>query len=163
MTTVALTVIALAATAAPAHADATVRDNQVSLSVTGKGLMVRHAGGWIDHLGTGVRARLCTTGPGGRRHILTRWKDATPLTSGLARVSMADWKLNRRFGAGTWLCIEFNHTDGTPCAPHPALTAPRLRECAEKLFLNPKGQFSAVSCPMATRRAQPGAGSLIMC
>ncbi|MET7684516.1 hypothetical protein [Streptomyces sp. NPDC005423] len=116
MITAALAVLALVATAAPAHADATVRDSQVNLSVMGKGLMARHAGGWIDHLGTGVRARLYTTGPGGRRHVLTRWKDATPLTYGLARMSTVDWKLNRRFGAGTWLCIEFNHADGTPCA-----------------------------------------------
>ncbi|MFJ4633557.1 hypothetical protein [Streptomyces sp. NPDC088847] len=115
MITAALAALALAATAAPAHADATVKDGKVSLSVKGHGLTVRRAGGWIDSLGTGIRARLYTVDHG-ERHILTRWKDATPITYGTVRMSSVDWPLNRRFRAGTWLCIEFHHTDGAPCA-----------------------------------------------
>ncbi|MFJ3899651.1 hypothetical protein [Streptomyces sp. NPDC090083] len=116
MITAALAALALAATTAvPAHADATVRDGKVSLSVKGHGLSVRRAGGWINSLGTGVRARLYTVDHG-QRHTLTRWRDVTPLTYGTTRMSTVDWTLNRRFRAGAWLCIEFHHTDGTPCA-----------------------------------------------
>lgn len=115
MITAALAVLALAVTVVPAHADATVKDGKVSLSVKGHGLTVKRAGGWTDSLGTGVRARLYTVRQG-ERHILTRWKDATPITYGAVRMSNIDWKLNRRFPTGTWLCIEFNHADGAPCA-----------------------------------------------
>ena len=115
MITAALAALALAATAAPAHADATVKDGKVSLSVKGHGLTVRRAGGWIDGLGTGVRARLYAVDHG-ERHTLTRWKDATPITYGAVRMSNVDWKLSRRFEAGTWLCIEFHNVSGAPCA-----------------------------------------------
>lgn len=111
MITAALSGLVLAAaTAVPAHAD-----GKVSVSVKGHGLTVRRAGGWVDSLGTGVRARLYTVDHG-QRHTLTRWKDATPLTYGAVRMSSVDWTLGRRFPAGTWLCIEFHHTDGAPCA-----------------------------------------------
>ena len=67
--TAVLTVLALAATAAPAHADATVKEGKVSLSVKGHGLTVRRVGGWIDSLGTGVRVRLYIVDHGERRRF----------------------------------------------------------------------------------------------
>ncbi|MER6405931.1 hypothetical protein ABT269_20835 [Streptomyces viridosporus] len=69
----------------------------------------------MDDHGTGVRARLYTVYKGQRSH-LTRWKDATPVSAGMPKFSSADWKLNRTFRDGTWLCIQFNQAPGTPCA-----------------------------------------------
>ncbi|MGV4892159.1 hypothetical protein ACSR0Z_37540 [Streptomyces viridosporus] len=34
----------------------------------------------------------------------------------MTKFSSADWKLNRTFRDGTWLCIQFNQAPGTPCA-----------------------------------------------
>ncbi|WP_329550501.1 hypothetical protein [Streptomyces sp. NBC_00696] len=105
MTTAALAVLALAATAVPAHADATVKDGRVGLSVKGHGLSVRRAGGWIDSPGIGVRARLYTVHQGERR-TFTRWKDTTPIIHGAVRVASVEWELGRRFTSGTRLCIK---------------------------------------------------------
>jgi hypothetical protein len=115
--TAAVSVFALAVmgSGAPAHADATVREGKVGLSVTGRGLRVQQAGGWMDGHGTDVRARLYTVYKGARTDV-TRWKAATPRTVGITRFSTVDWKLNRRFTHGTWLCIQFNRTGGAPCA-----------------------------------------------
>jgi hypothetical protein len=108
--------LALSGAATPAHADATVEDGKVGLIVKGKGLKVNRAGGWMDGHGTGVRARLYAVYQGSRTDV-TGWKDATPVTAGLTRFSDVDWNLKgRTFRHGTWLCIEFNKTDHTPCA-----------------------------------------------
>ncbi|KUO19163.1 hypothetical protein [Streptomyces dysideae] len=116
LTTVAVVFLSLACATAPAHADASVKDGKVGLSVKGKGLSVKQAGGWMDGHGTGVRARLYTVYKGQRADI-TRWKEATPVTAGTTQFSNVDWNLNgRSFRNGTWLCIEFNKVDGTPCA-----------------------------------------------
>jgi hypothetical protein len=72
--------LALAGTVSPAHADATIEDGKVGLNVTGHGLSVQRAGGWMDGHRTGVRGRLYTVYQG-ERTTLTRWKDATPARS----------------------------------------------------------------------------------
>ncbi|MEV5348935.1 hypothetical protein [Streptomyces achromogenes] len=117
MSTPALLALALLCPAVPAHADATKVAGNVGLSVTGRGLSVQRAGGWMDGHDTGVRARLYTVYKGGRTD-LTRWKDATPRTVGIRRFSdVEDWNLRgRRFRNGTWLCIQFNASDSSPCA-----------------------------------------------
>ncbi|MFF3911037.1 hypothetical protein ACFYZJ_34965 [Streptomyces sp. NPDC001848] len=116
MTTAAVVFLSLACSIAPAHADATIEKGKVGLSVTGKGLSVKRAGGWMDGHGTGVRALLYTVYKGERTDI-TRWKDATPITAGMTKFSSVDWNLKgRRFQNGTWLCIQFNQADDTPCA-----------------------------------------------
>ena len=114
--TVAVVLLSLTCATAPAHADATIEKGKVGLSVTGKGLSVKRAGGWMDGHGTGVRARLYTVYKG-EETDLTGWKDATPVTAGVTQFSSADWNLKgRSFGDGTWLCIQVNRADGTPCA-----------------------------------------------
>lgn len=116
MTAVAVAFLSLACATAPAHANATVTDGKVGLSVKGNGISVKRAGGWMDGHGTGVRARLYTVYQGSRTDI-TKWKDATPITAGMTKFSMVDWNLKgRRFQDGTWLCVEFSKADGTPCA-----------------------------------------------
>ena len=116
MMTAAVALLFLACATAPAHADATVTDGKVGLSVKGKGLSVKRAGGWMDGHGTGVRARLYTV-YSGERNDLTAWKDATPVTVGMTKFSDVDWNLKgRSFPDGSWLCIEFNRADGAPCA-----------------------------------------------
>ncbi|MFF4501599.1 hypothetical protein [Streptomyces sp. NPDC001401] len=116
MMAAAVAFLSLVCATAPAHADASVKDGKVGLSVKGNGLAVKQAGGWMDGHGTGVRARLYTVYKGERASI-TRWKDATPVTAGTTKFSNVDWNLTgRRFRNGTWLCIEFNSADGTPCA-----------------------------------------------
>ncbi|MFJ2885486.1 hypothetical protein ACIO53_05560 [Streptomyces sp. NPDC087305] len=88
----------------------------MSVSVKGSGLSVRHAGGWMDGHGTGVRARLYTVYQGSRTD-LTRWKDATPRTVGMTQFSDVDWNLHgKRFSIGTWLCVQFKNFDDQPCA-----------------------------------------------
>ncbi|MGW1026739.1 hypothetical protein ACWD4J_24115 [Streptomyces sp. NPDC002577] len=70
----------------------------------------------MDGHGTGVRARLYTVYNGVRNDV-TKWKDATPIPAGMTKFSHVDRNLRgRTFRHGTWLCIEFNKTDGTPCA-----------------------------------------------
>jgi hypothetical protein len=116
MMTAAAAFLFLAGASAPAQADATVTEGKVGLSIQGDGLSVKRAGGWMDGHGTGVRARLYTVYKGKRTDI-TKWKDATPVTAGATKLSNVDWNLKRRsFRNGTWLCIEFNSADGTPCA-----------------------------------------------
>ncbi|MFE2972393.1 hypothetical protein ACFXKC_54425 [Streptomyces sp. NPDC059340] len=116
MITGTVTALSLVCLTAPAQADATITEGKVSVSVKGTGLSVRRAGGWMDGLGTGVRARLYTVYQGSRTD-LTKWKDATPRTAGMTQFSDADWNLHgRRFTNGTWLCIEFNKSDDEPCA-----------------------------------------------
>ncbi|MGW0885908.1 hypothetical protein [Streptomyces sp. NPDC002671] len=112
----AVLTLALMCTGSPVHADATKTDGRVGLSVKGHGLSVKRAGGWMDGHGTGVRARLYTVYQGDRTD-LTRWKDTTPRTVGISKFSDVDWNLKgRKFPNGTWLCIQFNRADGTPCA-----------------------------------------------
>ncbi|GGZ92305.1 hypothetical protein GCM10010344_70030 [Streptomyces bluensis] len=116
MMTAAAAFLFLACAAVPANADATVTEGKVGLSVKGKGLSVKRAGGWMDGHGTGVRGRLYTVYRGERTDI-TRWKDATPVTAGRTKLSSVDWNLKgRSFRDGTWLCIQVNRADGTPCA-----------------------------------------------
>ncbi|MCG0065982.1 hypothetical protein L0F81_22240 [Streptomyces tricolor] len=112
---VSVLVLAVVGSGAPAHADATVHEGKVGLSVKGQGLRVQRAGAWMDGHGRGVRARLYTVYEGTRTD-LTRWQDATPRSVGISRFSDVGWKLNRRFRHGTWLCVEFNRADGAPCA-----------------------------------------------
>ena len=118
--TVAAAALSLACLTAPAQADATITEGKVSLSVKGSGQSVRHAGGWMDGHGTGVRARLYTVYQGSRTD-LTRWRDATPRTFGMTQFSDVDWNLHgRHFRNGTWLCLQFNKSDDEPCAKiHP--------------------------------------------
>ncbi|WP_033328669.1 hypothetical protein [Streptomyces yerevanensis] len=116
MMTAAAAFLFLACATVPAHADARVTDGKVGLSVKGEGLSVKRAGGWMEGHGTGVRARLYTVYKGQRTDI-TRWKDATPVTAGMTKFSKVDWNLKgRSFWDGTWLCVQFNKTDGAPCA-----------------------------------------------
>ncbi|MFJ2598738.1 hypothetical protein [Streptomyces erythrochromogenes] len=115
----ALTAAALVFAAAPAHADAKASDGRVGLSVRGKALRVTSVGAHMDGHGTGVRARLITYTPEGYRSELTGWKDATPVSAALTRMSMVSWKWagkGRAFEHGTKLCVEFNIVAGEPCA-----------------------------------------------
>ncbi|MCL7377015.1 hypothetical protein [Streptomyces sp. 35G-GA-8] len=108
--------LALVGVTTPAHADATVEEGKVGLTVKGKGLVVNRAGGWVDGHGTGVEARLYRVYKGGRSNI-TGWKDATPVSVGMTRFSDVNWNLKgRKFPDGTWLCIEFNKDGDSPCA-----------------------------------------------
>ncbi|MFH9964879.1 hypothetical protein ACH4PR_26375 [Streptomyces mirabilis] len=112
----AAALLALAGPASSAHADATIQKGKVGLSVKGRGLSVNRAGGWMDGHGTGVQARLYTVYMGGRTDITT-WKDVTPVSAGMTKFSNVDWNLKgKTFRGGTWLCIQFNKTDDTPCA-----------------------------------------------
>lgn len=89
---------------------------KVGLSVKGKGLSVNRASGWMDGHVTGVEARLYTVYKGGRSNI-TDWKDTTPVSPAMTQFSNVDWNLKgRTFPNGNWLCIEFDHTDDSPCA-----------------------------------------------
>ncbi|MGN5392566.1 hypothetical protein [Streptomyces sp. JL7001] len=103
---------------APAHADAKTKDGKVGLSVYGTGLRVDSVGAHIDGHGTGVRARLITYTPQGYRSELTGWKDATPISAALTKMSMVSWKWKggKKFSHNTKLCVEFNHAQGEPCA-----------------------------------------------
>ncbi|MFE4205449.1 hypothetical protein ACFRSX_31060 [Streptomyces goshikiensis] len=105
-------------TAVPAHADATARDGRIGLSVRGKGLTVTRASGHLDGHGTGVRARLIGYTPAGYRSELTGWKDATPVSAAMTKISAVgwEWKGGRRFADGSKLCVEFNSVEGEPCA-----------------------------------------------
>ncbi|MFD9297728.1 hypothetical protein ACFWB1_21845 [Streptomyces goshikiensis] len=102
----------------PAYADAKAKDGKVGLSVKGRGLRVDRVGGAMDGHGTGVRARLITYTPEGYRSELTGWRDATPVTAALTKLSTVGWrwKGGREFADGTRLCIEFNLVQGEPCA-----------------------------------------------
>ncbi|MFE2857381.1 hypothetical protein ACFXJO_40470 [Streptomyces lavendulae] len=113
-----LTAAALVFAAAPAHADAKASDGKVGLSVRGKGLRVDDVGAHMEGHGTGVRARLITYTPQGYRSELTGWKDATPVTAALTKLSSVGWtwKGGKRFPGGTKLCVEFNIVPGEPCA-----------------------------------------------
>lgn len=114
--TPAVLALALVCTGPSAHADTTKMDGKVGLIVKGRGLSVKRVGGWMEGHGTGVRARLYTVHQG-RRTDITRWKDATPRSVGLDKFSDVHWDLKgRRFASGTWLCVQFNQADGTPCA-----------------------------------------------
>ncbi|MFF9220782.1 hypothetical protein [Streptomyces viridosporus] len=115
ITTTALVLGMVLLTRTPAQTDARVKDGTVGLSVKGKGLRVKAVGGWMDGHGTGVRARLYTVYKGQSSNV-TRWKDATPVSAGMPKFSSTDWKLNRSFRDGTWLCIQFTQAPGTPCA-----------------------------------------------
>ncbi|MCT9114206.1 hypothetical protein N4G69_53795 [Streptomyces mirabilis] len=111
-----MTALSLVCLPASAQADATITEGKVSVSVKGTGLSVSRAGGWMDGLGTGVRARLYTVYQGSRTD-LTKWKDATPRTAGMTQFSDVDWNLHgKRFTHGTWLCIQFNKSDDAPSA-----------------------------------------------
>lgn len=114
----ALTAAALVLAAAPAHADAKAKDGKLGLSVYGKGLRVDEVGAHMEGHGTGVRARLITYTPKGYRSELTGWKDATPVSAAMTRLSMVGWtfKGGRKFAQGTKLCVEFNVVQGEPCA-----------------------------------------------
>ncbi|MGW7043253.1 hypothetical protein ACWGDT_11110 [Streptomyces avermitilis] len=96
MITGTVTALSQVCLTAPAQADATMTEGKVSVSVKGSGLSVRRARGWMDGLGTGVRARLYTVFQGSRAD-LTKWKDATPRTAGMTPFSDVDWNLH---GAG---------------------------------------------------------------
>ncbi|MEW2374250.1 hypothetical protein AB0940_33585 [Streptomyces sp. NPDC006656] len=113
-----MTAAALLLSAAPAHANARAQDGKVHLWVQGKGLRVDDASGFIDGHGTGVRGRLITYTPEGYRSALTGWKDATPVTAALTKISDVGWtfKGGKKFTKGTKLCIEFNVVQGEPCA-----------------------------------------------
>ncbi|MFJ2171251.1 hypothetical protein [Streptomyces griseofuscus] len=111
-----LLALALMGTPAPAHADATKTDGKVGLTVTGHGLQVQQAGGWVDGHPKGARARLYTVYQGVRDE-LTGWKKATPESMGITKLSAVTWHLKgRKFPQGSWLCIQFADTDGAPCA-----------------------------------------------
>ncbi len=75
-----------------------------------------------DGHGTGVRARLITYTPKGYRSELTGWKDATPVTAAMTKLSTVGWKWKggkkggKKFPHGTKLCVEFNVVQGEPCA-----------------------------------------------
>ncbi|MFK0238616.1 hypothetical protein [Streptomyces vinaceus] len=114
----ALTAAALVFAAAPAHADARAKDGKVGLSVYGKGLRVDEVGAHMEGHGTGVRARLITYTPKGYRSELTGWKDATPVSAAMTKLSTVGWtfKGGRKFAQGTKLCVEFNVVQGEPCA-----------------------------------------------
>ncbi|MFE3603433.1 hypothetical protein [Streptomyces sp. NPDC059142] len=106
----------LASAGSPAHADASVREGKVGLSVKGTGLTVSRAGGSMDGHAADVRGRLYAVRPDGSRYAVTGWKAATPVSAGLTRLSSVDWKLNRTFRQNTRLCIQFTRASGTPCA-----------------------------------------------
>ncbi|MFC6134722.1 hypothetical protein [Streptomyces spororaveus] len=113
-----LTAAALVFAAAPAYADAKAEDGRIGLSVYGKGLRVNDVGAHMEGHGTGVRARLITYTPKGYRSELTGWKDATPVTAALTKLSTVGWKWKggKTFPHGTKLCVEFNTVSGEPCA-----------------------------------------------
>ncbi|RPK44887.1 MULTISPECIES: hypothetical protein [unclassified Streptomyces] len=114
----AVTVAAVVFAAAPAHANAKAKDGQVGLSVYGKGLRVEEVGAHMQGHGTGVRARLITYDPDGYRSAFTGWKDATPVSAALTKLSTVGWKWKegKKFAHGTRLCVEFNVVQGEPCA-----------------------------------------------
>ncbi|MBT1186628.1 hypothetical protein HET69_22140 [Streptomyces sp. CJ_13] len=114
----AVTAAAVVFGAAPAHADAKARDGKVGLSVYGKGLRVDDVGAHMEGHGTGLRARLITYDPDGYRSALTGWKDATPVSAALTKLSTVGWKWKggKKFAHGTKLCVEFNIVQGEPCA-----------------------------------------------
>ncbi|MFE2879200.1 hypothetical protein ACFXG6_32910 [Streptomyces roseus] len=114
----ALTAAALVFAAAPAHADAKAKDGKVGLSVYGKGLRVDEVGAHVEGHSTGVRARLITYTPKGYRSEITGWRDATPVSAAMTRLSTVGWtfKGGRKFAQGTRLCVEFNVMQGEPCA-----------------------------------------------
>ncbi|MGW5342879.1 hypothetical protein [Streptomyces sp. NPDC004050] len=116
--TYTITAVALLVSAVPAHADAKAHDGKIGLSVRGNGLRVDQAGGYMEGHGTGVRARLITYSPAGYRSELTGWKDATPVSAAMTKLSDVNWRFKggRRFAHGTKLCIEFNVVQGEPCA-----------------------------------------------
>lgn len=113
---VGIAAVLLAGTSTPASASTTVEDGDVGLVVKGKGLKVDRAGGWMDGHGTGVKARLYAIYPEGGHYDVRGWKDATPVSAGGTKFSDVDWKLNKKFKHGTRLCIQFNKSDGIPCA-----------------------------------------------
>ncbi|MER6782991.1 MULTISPECIES: hypothetical protein [unclassified Streptomyces] len=65
-----------------------------------------------------MRARLITNTPKGYRPELTGWKDATPVSAAMTRLSRVGWKFKggRKFAQGAKLCVEFNVVQGEPCA-----------------------------------------------
>lgn len=85
------------------------------LSVRGKKLHVNSAGGSMDGHINGTKARLYSVYKG-NRYPVTRWKMARFATMGMTKIAYVNWKLNKRFYNGEWLCIQFNKTGGTPCA-----------------------------------------------
>lgn len=113
-----MTAAVLALGAGPAHADAKASDGKVGLSVRGKGLWVDDVGAYMEGHGTGVRARLTTYTPQGYRSELTGWKDATPVSAAMTKLSTVGWKWKggKKFAHGTKLCVEFNVVQGEPCA-----------------------------------------------
>ncbi|MGW7333357.1 hypothetical protein ACWGIU_33120 [Streptomyces sp. NPDC054840] len=111
----AVTAAALMFAVAPAHADAKASDGRVGCVLGGKGLRVTGVGAHMDGHGTGVRARLITYRPKGYQSELTGWKDATPVSVALTKMSMVSWKWGgkgRAFEHGTKLCVEFHVVQG---------------------------------------------------
>ncbi|WP_212908453.1 hypothetical protein [Streptomyces sp. TS71-3] len=114
--TAAAALLVLVGSAGLARADATVVEGKVTLDVRGKGLVVKKAGGWIDGHPKGAKAKLYAVYMGSRTEV-TNWKKAKREGSGMTKISAVDWNLgNRKFTNGTWLCIQFNKGDDTPCA-----------------------------------------------
>ncbi|MCX4673619.1 hypothetical protein OG453_44495 [Streptomyces sp. NBC_01381] len=87
----------------------------MSISVRGKKLHVASAGGSMDGHVNGTKGRLYSVYKG-NRYAVTRWKMAKFASAGMTKFAYVDWKLNKRFYNGEWLCIEFNKANGTPCA-----------------------------------------------
>ncbi|MBT2546558.1 hypothetical protein J7E99_39400 [Streptomyces sp. ISL-44] len=114
----ALTAAALLVAVTPAHADGKAKDGKIGLSVYGKGLRVDDVSAHMDGHGTGVRARLITYTPQGYRSQLTGWKDATPVSAAMTKLSTVSWKWKggKKFADNTRLCVEFNVVQGEPCA-----------------------------------------------
>ncbi|MEV0990941.1 hypothetical protein [Streptomyces sp. NPDC049949] len=113
----ALAAVAVMVAAAPAQADAKAEDGRVGLSVRGKGLRVDSVGAHMEGHGTGVQARVVSYSPRGVRSVVTDWKDATPVSAAMTKLSTVgwSWKGGKRFADRTRLCVEFNAVSGQPC------------------------------------------------
>ncbi|MFF4104344.1 hypothetical protein [Streptomyces sp. NPDC001903] len=55
--------------------------------------------------------------PKGYRSELTGWKDATPVSAAMTKLSTVGWtfKGGRKCAQGTKLCVEFNVVQGESC------------------------------------------------
>jgi uncharacterized protein (DUF2147 family) len=113
--TAALLLMAPASSASvPMSADDT--NEQVTISVKGRGLHVDRISVTTDNPRRGERVRVYRhTGSAATQSNVTRWKRTKIYSAGMTRFAGASWKINRSFPHGTWLCAVARKASGNPC------------------------------------------------